>query len=64
MRDYCRRDDEGRDVPVAQLSTEEIREHLATGVEALGPESVEAIMERLRLELFIRERGLRTPDPG
>lgn len=53
---------DGRKVPVAQLPTEEIKETLAEGVEAMGADPVSAIIERLLLELFIRENGLRTPD--
>jgi hypothetical protein len=60
MRDYEYMYEDGRCVKVADLPTQEILDVLAVGVNPLHGESPEAIMERLRLELFIRERGLRT----
>lgn len=60
MRDYMYHPD-GIDpgVPVSQMPTEEIVACLADGFEANGEAPIEAIRDRLQLELFIRERGLR-----
>jgi hypothetical protein len=62
MRDHVRITDDGQRTPVADMTTEEIQECLQHGV-AIREESenttAEDVMERLRLELFIRERGLR-----
>ena len=61
VRDYRFRDDDGRDVPVAEMADADIRECLANGVEPLDGEPADAIRDRLNLELLIREKGLRTP---
>lgn len=58
MRDYTL---EG--TPVAQLKTEIICELLDEGFEIVNEDgnndTIEGVAERLKLELFIRERGLR-----
>ena len=59
MRDYSTIID-GREVKVADMTTEDIQDTLADGVESYDPSvTVEAIMDRLALELFIRERKIR-----
>jgi hypothetical protein len=60
MRDYTF-DPDGKDpgVPIAELPTATIQELLDQGFEPNGEAPVEAIRERLRLELHIRALGLR-----
>ena len=55
MRDYFN----GNNIPIAKMSTADIHETLRCGVEITADATVEGVIERLRLELFIRERNLR-----
>ena len=60
MQDYTFIDDEGRRMPVAAMSTEDIVACLERGVEVEGrTERPRDIMSRLQLELEIRQKGLR-----
>lgn len=59
MRDYIFERETGQGVPVAQMSTAEIHDVLRDGFKTDGCETAEAITERLRLELLIREKGMR-----
>lgn len=61
MRDYMFRDDLGREIPVAQMTTADIAQCLAEGVELEpgDPATWRGVMERLQLELEIRALGLR-----
>lgn len=62
MRDHYFVDDRGTRTPVSQLSTEMIRHLLTFGieVESMEPgETKQDAIDRLQLELFIREKGLR-----
>jgi hypothetical protein len=63
MKDHNFVDDTGRHIPTAQLPTAQIQELLRTGVEIVSTDgqvaSPESVMERLRIELRIRELGLR-----
>lgn len=62
MRDYVMLDDEGpqdRGVFVADLPDDVLHELLRDGFTPLGAEPVNAIRERLELEVFIRTHGLR-----
>lgn len=59
MRDYYAAYEDGRQIAVADLPTSEIHEMLRDGIKPLGGDQAPAIIERLRLELFIRERNLR-----
>lgn len=61
MRDYGFVPDDGRPpVPVAEMTTADIEDCLRDGVKSISTESAQAIIERLQLELFIRERNLRS----
>lgn len=63
MHDYRFIFPDGQRVPVAELPTPLIRYLLSDGVELDGAdphETPEQVMKRLDLELFIREKGLRT----
>jgi hypothetical protein len=59
MYDYKLEDSTGKITPIAEVSTAEITELLMYGFQPVGTAGVEAIRERLLLELFIRERSLR-----
>ena len=60
MKDYDCLFDDGSSLPISQLSNELIAESLADGVESFDPNvPADAILERLRLEVFIRENNLR-----
>jgi hypothetical protein len=59
MHDYIFVDDEGRKMPVSEMTTDDIAICLNVGMELLGGESKEAIAKRLQLELEIRNGGLR-----
>ena len=58
MRDYTY-----RTVPVSQMSLNDIHDCLQKGVEIIDndypTDTTQGIIERLKLEIFIRARGLR-----
>lgn len=62
MRDHSFVDDEGRRIPTADLPTDTIQELLRTGIEIVGTDgqvaNPEDVLERLRIELLIRELKL------
>jgi hypothetical protein len=62
MKDYNYVTDEGTLIPTAQLTTAKIQELLAEGVQIVEADGQDAnpenVMERLRIELVIRELGL------
>ncbi len=60
MRDYAMQDENGRWIPVSEMSLVDIIECLVEGVEILSNDTAEAVRERLELEIFIRKKGLRT----
>jgi hypothetical protein len=58
MEDFCYIDEDGTRIPSGTLSTAQIQDLLAGGIQLIEPkehESVELVMLRLRLEL--EERG-------
>jgi hypothetical protein len=59
MRDYLYDDKDGRQIPVEKMSTAEIEAVLRYGFTTDDQTPEKAIIERLELELFIREKGLR-----
>jgi hypothetical protein len=59
MRDYIYEDQSGRQMPVEKMRTAEIHDVLRTGFHTDDNTPAPAIIERLQLELFIREKGLR-----
>ena len=61
MRDYHYYDDDGRRIPISQMTTVDIDRWLRDGFKMVKGSEVtpEAVRERLQLELFIREKGLR-----
>ena len=65
MRDHYYVGKDGSRTAVADLPTPMIHEILRDGVYVVHKdhpgERTESVVERLQLELFIRERGLRTP---
>jgi len=63
MRDYVFITTDDKRIPTAELPTLLIVALLASGVEIVGredPDEETAVMKRLELELFIRQKGLRT----
>jgi hypothetical protein len=60
VRDYLYEDERGQMTPVEKMSTSDIEDILRTGFRSDGTTPPAAVTERLRLELFIREKGLRT----
>jgi hypothetical protein len=60
VRDYIYTDRAGRTMPVAEMPSAAIQELLREGFSTDNVTPPTAITERLRLELFIREKGLRT----
>lgn len=60
MYDHRYRRPSGETVPVSSMTTEEIEGCLADGIKTRDGESIHWVLERLRLELFIRQNNLRT----
>jgi hypothetical protein len=62
MKDHNFVDDSGRHIPTSELSTEQIQELLRTGIEIVDTDgqvpNPEDVLERLRIELLIRELNL------
>jgi hypothetical protein len=62
MRDYFYAPDEGPQVPVSEMMTADIQDILAVSDCVIhnrdGNETVENVLERLRIELVIRNLGL------
>lgn len=62
MNDHNYVDDEGNHIPTSRLLTEKIRELLHEGVQIVSTDgqtpNPESVMERLRIELLIRELNL------
>jgi hypothetical protein len=59
MMDYLYERSPGHTVTVEQMLTSEIHDVLRSGFTTEGSTPPEAITERLRLELLIREKGMR-----
>lgn len=57
---YVFQDPDGREMTVSQMSTSDVSEIVSgrCGLEAMGGESKPNVMERLRIELVIRQLGL------
>jgi hypothetical protein len=51
--------EDGSSVKVSDLPTEAILDCIDGGIEVMTGDTKEAVLERLRLELFIREMGLK-----
>lgn len=66
MRDYIYEPDDAPPHPIAAMSTTDIECVLSAGFEIVRPdhptETAENIRDRLLLELFIREKGLRNDE--
>lgn len=58
MRDYIFEDATGKEMPVAEMPVADIQDCLQSMVLVDGTDA-EAVKERLRIELLIRELGLR-----
>ena len=59
MRDYYFMGDDGTAIPVSQMSSADIADVLARGPELMCAETTAVrILERLRIEVTIRELGL------
>jgi hypothetical protein len=62
VRDYYQVQEDGRRIPVAELSTSELEDALRCGIyvvdEAEGTEDVDNVLERIKIELHIRRLGL------
>lgn len=63
MRDHTFTDDEGRTVLVAQMNTADIHDCLRNGFvinhSDHPDDNAQSILERLQIEILIREKGLR-----
>ncbi len=62
MKDHVYVDETGKRTPVSELSTHEIQEFLRDGIEIAERNpgvNENSVRDRLELELFIREMGLR-----
>ena len=59
MRDYSMEGQNGQDIPVAEMSDAEIASCLQRGFVLVGATARENVVERLRIEVLIREHNMR-----
>ena len=59
MRDYSMEGPDGQDVAVADMSDADIAECLRDGFVLIGDAARENVVERLRIEVLIREHNMR-----
>lgn len=63
MKDHVYHSDDGRKIPVSEMTDQEIQMALEDGINILthlAPDlAEESVRKRLELELFIRRQGLR-----